>query len=119
MGKITYLVVNGVFRFGGKTYSPGCVFAADSDELAELKGLGISLWPYKNGNTGRRLLKPGESIMELPERTLENIKTESLMIAYHQETRIPFDEVKKFSREYLLEEIMYRRRRWHTAQATT
>lgn len=114
MERITYLVVNGSFLYGGRRYTPGCVFAANEKELSATAGLGISLMPFKNTIGGRRLLKPDEDVMTLPGRSIENIKLESLMVAYHQLTKIPFDAVRKMTREMILEDIAERKRRWLT-----
>ncbi|MDQ5985873.1 MAG: hypothetical protein CSYNP_01590 [Syntrophus sp. SKADARSKE-3] len=111
MERSTYLIVDGVLKWGEKTYRPGEVFAANDDQREMVSGLGVVLLPFKNTLGGRRLLKPDEKIMNLPARVLENIRTEALMIAYHHETKTRFSDVQKLTREYILEDIKSRNNR--------
>ena len=113
-GRTVYLIVDGAFKMGSKIYQPNDVFVPSDREFESIRGLGVSLMPITNSRSGRRLLKRGERITELPRNVLENIRTEAIQIAYHQEYKVPFHDVQKLKRDTLIEDIFDRKKRCRT-----
>ena len=111
MERSTYLVVNMTFKYHGKIYEPGMVFAGSLQEVDEVKEVGVEMIPTVNHPGGRRLLKPGERIMGLPVRVLENIRTEAIRVAYSQEFSVPFETALNTSREAIIHEVIERQKR--------